>query len=578
MEKEERQVIVQIIILFIVMIILSIIIAFVYLWYFIDKKLVSNYLFIPCFIYFTFFVFLQFLVNFDVIFRSVESQSFKVIESSFKGVRLFYIIFKYFNKFVSFFIFIYLGYIKSGYISRSNKFLDAIFFSHFKKIIFGLIVILFAIILFIIKKSYLIYFGGLILTAFNFFIYVELIKVYLNVGFFIVQICIDCKRIRNEKLIIRYNNYLIIKLREKEKKSIEKIKNVIKKLNVEETKQFINNKNKKEFYFIESLIEELKSKKEIYKIDIDKENENNMKKNENDLDKENENNIKNGEDLNEIGNNENEENEQNEEQNEKQIILNENNLTEKDLAPYISAFKKYMRRIIRIKYLRENIEKNINKNLNKKILNKICLTLKYILYFIVFIIIIFSDYLMPIAAYNDDSETKSSENESSSSGFGSFILGLILFIIISILNSSYTIAILFSINKRQFISGELFYGKNKGDHINLIETINTLSSFVYPLSYCNLYFYYIALKYNDSFLTPTFYEIVKIPDYSIKGGFSVLMIIKIALSLVFAVLSHCFQIKNDLGEYNRYIYTKNCKYDYLNEEDIPKFSYKLTDL
>ena len=383
MEKEERQVIVQIIILFIVMIILSIIIAFVYLWYFIDKKLVSNYLFIPCFIYFTFFVFLQFLVNFDVFFRSKEPQSFKVIESLFKGVRLFYIIFNYFNIFVSCFIFIYLGYIKSGYISRLNKFLDAIFFSHFKKIIFGLIVILFAIILFIIKKSYLIYFGGLILTAFNFFIYVELIKVYLNVGFFIVQICIDCKRIRNEKLIIRYNNYLIIKLREKEKKSIEKIKNVIKKLNVEETKQFINNKNKKEYNYIKSLIEELKSKKEIYKIDIDKENENNMKKNENDLDKENENNIKNGEDLNEIGNNENEE------QNEKQIILNENNLTEKDLAPYISAFKKYMRRIIRIKYLRENIEKNINKNLNKKILNKICLTLKFILFFIVFIIIIF---------------------------------------------------------------------------------------------------------------------------------------------------------------------------------------------
>ena len=69
----------------------------------------------------------------------------------------------------------------------------------------------------------------------------------MNVGFFIVQICIDCKRIRNEKLIIIYNNYLIIKLREKEKKRIEKIKNVIKKLNVEETKQFIKNKNEKEY-------------------------------------------------------------------------------------------------------------------------------------------------------------------------------------------------------------------------------------------------------------------------------------------------------------------------------------------
>lgn len=137
------------------------------------------------------------------------------------------------------------------------------------------------------------------------------------------------------------------------------------------------------------------------------------------------------------------------------------------------------------------------------------------------------------------------------------------------MNSPYTIAVFYSINKREFISGECFYGKNMGDNYNLIETISSLTCFAYPLSYCNLYLYYIYFKYNENYGTAIFYQVVKVPDYLISGKFSILIIIKLFLIIVFIFLSHCFEIKNDLGGFNRYINNKFCKHDYLKNEDLP---------
>ena len=109
-----------------------------------------------------------------------------------------------------------------------------------------------------------------------------------------------------------------------------------------------------------------------------------------------------------------------------------------------------------------------------------------------------------------------------------------------------------------------------GDNINLIQTISSLTGFLYPLSYCNLYCWYKILKLvNEAYTTPILYEVVVIPDYLIKGKFNILIIIKFVLILVFAILSHCFEIKNDFGGYNKYICTEFCQYDYTRVEDIP---------
>ena len=403
------------------------------------------------------------------------------------------------------------------------------------------------------------FYGGIFPFLLNLLIYIDLIKIYLNVGFFIVDICIDCRRKRSEKLIKRYNNFLIAKITEKEEKCLRKLEKAYNKLNETEIQLFLKNTNEHFFGDIQAYLEKVEQRAEIYRINLDKKRENNADD------------IKIEEHKNEIGNY-NVEIEQNQSLIQAETI---GNITERQLAPYIRNLKKSMRKIIRFKYLREEIEKKINKELNKKCWYKILLIFLFCFYFLVSFIIIFIDIFLPIGLYSSEKETierKEGEYEANSEekqDLFYYLESLFFLIIITIVNSPYTIAVFYSINKREFISGECFYGKNMGDNYNLIETISSLTGFAYPLSYCNLYLYYIVFKYNENIGTAIFYQVVKVPDYLISGKFSILIIIKLFLIIVFIFLSHCFEIKNDLGGFNRYINNKFCKHDYLKNEDLP---------
>ena len=563
--------------IFIFFYIISLIISFAYLWYYIDKKIVSKKLFVLCFVYFSFFIYLQFLVNIDLLCHEKDDLAFKEMQLILLCIKNYYKYLRYFTYSIKAFIFCYIGYKKSGFITKKNKYID-ILLSHKKLIIAistgAILGLLLGIILWIKKKVFIItYYGGLIDFFFNLLNYLGIIQIYLNVGFYFVNTCIDCKRQRSEKLIKRYNNFLITKITEKEKKSLKKLENAYNILNEEETQKFLKKvvaqskqyiicgkkygEIDENFYDdIKLKLDYVKNRNEIYKINEEKNENKNIKV------------TTINEDINEIGNyNVEKDNIQSSISPEKKI-----NMTEKDLAPYIRTLKKSMRKIIRYNYLRKDIEKNINRDLNKTCCRKILLFFLFLFYFIISLAIIWDDFLFPIGLFYSEKKTSESTEYKSSSKEDSLaeFLGFVLFLlVITIINSPYTIAVLYSISKREFISRENFYGKNMGDNINLIETISDLTGFLYPLSFCNIYFYYMVFKFDENYTTPTLYEVVVIPDYLIKGKFNILIIIKFILILVFSILSHCFEIKNDMGRYNKYICTEFCEYDYIRVEDMP---------
>ena len=44
--------------------------------------------------------------------------------------------------------------------------------------------------------------------------------------------------------------------------------------------------------------------------------------------------------------------------------------------------------------------------------------------------------------------------------------------------------------------------------------------------------------------------------------------IKLSLIIFFGVISHCFEIKNDLGSFNRILCFTKTDYDNINDDDI----------
>ena len=509
--------------IFIFFYVISIFLSIFYLSYFVNKKVTSKLLFISCFLYFSFFIFLQFIVNFDIGLH--YKGILKNMNLLFKLMNYFYTSFSIFSYFLRFIIFPFsIGYLKSGYITKWKRCLDAIF-HHKIIIIIASIVIFFCIILiFIFKAQLLNIYDRMGLTLINCLHYRGLVEIYLNVGFFLVQLFIDCKRKTKKKLIIRYNNFLIKKLRKKEKRALEKIHKSYDKLNDEEIKNYLKNININYNDNIQSLLEQVKSSNEIYLFDFNNVNTNNDKNNE--------------EDKNEIGNYE-------VKLDENQLINCKKNINEieNELAPYIRTFKSKIRKIVEFEYIIEDIKKTTIKDLNKTCCYRFFLFFKFFIFFLVLFEIVIIEFIFPFSMLSskqgDMQITYSNEVES----FGVFMLGIFLYTFISILNSSYTIAVLYSINKRKFISGNFFYGKQRGDDLNLMETIKTLAGIAFPLSYVNIYIlYWICLK-SDIYLESVFHQIFIIPDYLILGKYNLFILIKLSLIIFFGVISHCFEIK-----------------------------------
>ena len=89
-KNEGKNALNEVIFYFVTFYILSMIMSFIYLWYFINKKIISKLLFVFCFIYLTFFVFLQFLVNVDVFLQDKDIQTYNAIQFTFNFIRLYY--------------------------------------------------------------------------------------------------------------------------------------------------------------------------------------------------------------------------------------------------------------------------------------------------------------------------------------------------------------------------------------------------------------------------------------------------------------------------------------------------------
>ena len=115
------------------------------------------------------------------------------------------------------------------------------------------------------------------------------------------------------------------------------------------------------------------------------------------------------------------------------------------------------------------------------------------------------------------------------------------------------IPLLYSLYKRNFVTGDLLYGKHLGDNLNLINTTKTISGMATVLSYCNLYiFIYFIEKY------PILYNVVKFPEYDIGYGYNFLGIIKFIFLITFGIIANSFKkifcIKiNDFGNSWKYL-------------------------
>ena len=119
---------------------------------------------------------------------------------------------------------------------------------------------------------------------------------------------------------------------------------------------------------------------------------------------------------------------------------------------------------------------------------------------------------------------------------------------------SYTIITVYSTTRRQYISGDFLYDKQINDNLNLLKTVEIVCGYSFALVYCNLYLWKTLDTTGDFYGNPSFYGQIIIPDYTIKHGIGVYMIIKflIIIGTIIASLyfSNFFVFKNDLAEYN----------------------------
>lgn len=544
MENENIPIYEQIIFILIFYVI-SFLIAYFTLLYLINKKIVSKILFRFCLFYFSLFLFCQFIIFYDLLLNTIKDKLIKEqIQFSFIFIQYFYTYFNYFSLFLRYVLFpFYIGFSKSGYVTTWKKVLDAIFY-HYIKISIVVSLIIIGIIIFIIFDDVILDFygnyGSLIRNYLNF---LSLIEVYYNVGFFVFQNFFYCKRKFNKNINFEYSYNFRKRIEYEKNNNIEILNKAYKKFLVEMFKT--NLKNTKIYYFqnISLLVEKAKENNDIYKINFEEEKNNKLlssDKNDNNNLELNNNEINNEENENEINK---ENNDKNQYQNNNYYIKMRNqesiqikkdiNKIEKELSPYVREFKKAMRKIPKSIYLKEQF---IDKSYIKKtICQKILSCLKQTVFFIAtFLILIFEMVCLGKKEYNK--ERKLEENNNKTDTFWEFIMSIFITFGFIILNSSYTIAVFYSLYNRRIITGDLLYGKHLGDNISLIETTKTISGFAFVLSYCNLFIFFKTSKDNFAI----FFEVIIFPDYEI-GNLSFLGTIKLLLIFILGIFTNSFE-------------------------------------
>jgi len=568
----------------------------IYLFMKVDYKKTKLVIFCICVIYTSFFVALNIISVFD--FSSGNGD--KYVKFS-KFISDFYTSFNIVDKILGLLIFneiIY--YLESGHFYPIKKLLDGLFriintvknYGKCKIIIIlsisvpilGTILVLFIIF----KKRFRL--KGPLDIIFELLDCFAVFKIYVSVGFFILQLFLDWKRPKSYQLIVRYYRYSVVKIVNKVESYIKKMKYSFEGLN-NTVKNYKEDKSTPYYKYLEEIIKEMDEK--IKKFELESNNNNNINLIENyNLNNNNEivnNNIYNNNPNNffiynnqphnnyiynnqfyynnynnmfnqnmnfnrrinennqlknylETENNlrinteekiqKTEENKKDEDEKEKKEKEKEEKEKKKYNLPEtcIRKYKKAIRRIEKLKKLNQEIKHESQMEINNLSNKKKC-TCAYIIRFTAFVMVIITDIFLPLTLDKEDEYSSSSSDDSADfSGQNSLglVLSILLAIPISLICYTYTIIIIYATKRRRYITGDFLYDKQINDDLSLMKTVQIVCGYSFALLYCNLYFWR-SIRSKGNYGRPNFYDRTIIPDYTFKSGISVVMIAKIVV-------------------------------------------------
>ena len=266
-------------IIFSIIFIVSFIISLVYLFKRIDYKKNSLVIFFLCVIYTTFFVALNIIAAFDM----ETGRGDKYVKFS-KFISDFYTAFNIVDKILGNIIsYILIYYFESGQFTTIQKLFDflLIYFNKIKKMgKFKIILILsigipilggILVALIVSRKRFglrsPLEYISIILDCYAVF------KIYVSVGFFVIQFIIDYRRQKSYKLIVRYYRYSVIKIVEKTEKYIQNMKKSFEGLN-KAVQNYKEDKSTTYYKYLEGTLHEIDEK--IKKIELESNNDNNI--------------------------------------------------------------------------------------------------------------------------------------------------------------------------------------------------------------------------------------------------------------------------------------------------------------
>ena len=581
------------VVIYIVIAITAIVLSLVYLFCRINRKKVSWFIFVLCFLYFALFIFLNFISMFDLVFNNQKG-----FENFSKVISKFYEVFDYIDKALGFLIFpLIIYYLESGYYTIPRKILDGlwgIIYEFIQPLVLSLRIIL-CIVLLVITIKYRKHFG-LGKNPFDYIFVIldcySIIDIYMCVGFFMVQIFVDCKTQKNKKLKDRYYRYSLIKIIRKTESYINKMNKLHETLD-KNIQNYDKDKSSLDYKHMKDTYQKIDKKLKEYQEDSH-ENNPNSNNNENMIDysKANVQQTNNyNENINQNNNdymgainylhNYNQPNDktgQQETDNQMEVggeqaqnvEIKKNNeenkpKKEKKLSPVDcnKKYKKYIRRIDKLKLLYQVIERDYNP---MTISNNRCICCYNVILFITFGIAICTDFILPIAINKrDDFIDDSGEFKKTEESKFALAVSVIISLAICVVTSSYTIITIYSSKRRRYISGDYLYDKKINDNLSLLKTVQFICGFSFAVIYCNLYFWK-TLDKKGVFGRPYYYDQVIIPDYTLKNGITIYMIIKIIIiiiSILAALIIKLTKIsffKNDLTEFNSKSWRQS-KYD-----------------
>ena len=566
-------------IIFIVIYVVSLILCSIYLFWRVDVKQFSFPIFALCLIYSSFFVMLNEMALFDLFFSN-EVGMVKFIDM----ISIFYEVFNWIDKICGYIIFnLLIAMMESGYFCIWKKFFDY-WIRIGKSIPNNLCEIIVRLIIAGGILTILIMFRERFNLGNNPFDYFSIIldvfgmlEIYSNVGFFMLQIILDFRRKKSQLKINRYDLYSKIKIMQNIEKYMEKVKDSYNELK-KDARIFEKNDHPDYHKYLQKIYKEMEEKLIEYGYELNDEG-NNL----------NFNNFPNNNTSNNYTTNDNNNNPKEPVINtninkDVRIYLNQVDLqshTEQlprnmetdnnndrnevkkedfDTSKNIRKFKKAVRKINKLKKLYKEIHEETNEDLKT---NKKC-TCGFIILFVAFTIALITDFLLPIALDPEDDFTKSAEEKDSKFSMVEFIIFIIVIYPVSVITSSYTLIMIYSTKRKNYISGDYLYDKQINDNISLLKTVQIICGYSFSILYCNIYFWR-TVDTHGHYGKPKFYETTFIPDYTFKQGITVFMIAKIILIVSSIIGSYYFSscdisckkckisniFENDLGEFDR---------------------------